>query len=73
MIFDAPPAHLSETLVLSNIVDGIILVVNAGKTDKNLVKKTVQLLGRQKILGVILNHCQVETKQYYKYYKSYYH
>ena len=72
MIFDAPPAHLSEVLVLSNIVDGIILVVKAGKTDKKLVKKTVELLGRKKILGVVLNHCQVETKQYYKYYKNYY-
>ena len=72
MIFDAPPAHLSEALVLSNIVDGIILVVKAGKTDKKLVKKTVDILGREKILGVVLNHCQVETKQYYKYYKNYY-
>jgi len=73
MIFDAPPAQLSEALVLANIVDGIILVVKAGKTDKKLVKKTVELLGRQKILGVILNHCQVKTEQYYKYYKHYYH
>ena len=73
MIFDAPPAHLSEALILANIVDGIILVVKAGKTDKKLVKKTAKLLGRQKILGVVLNHCQVETRQYYKYYKTYYH
>lgn len=72
MIFDAPPVHLSEALVLANIVDGIILVVKAGKTDKKLIKKTVELLGRKKILGVVLNHCQVETKQYYKYYKSYF-
>ena len=73
VIFDAPPAHLSEVLALSNIVDGIVLVVKAGKTDKKIVKQTVKLLGSQKILGVVLNHCQVETKQYYKYYKKYYH
>jgi exopolysaccharide/PEP-CTERM locus tyrosine autokinase len=68
IIFDSPPAQISETLALANIVDGVLLVVKAGDTAKKLVKKTVAVLGRNKILGVVLNQCDVTPKAYYQYY-----
>ena len=68
IIIDSPPAQISETLALANIVDGVLLVVRAGHTAKKLVKKTVAVLGRDKILGVVLNQCDVTPKEYYKYY-----
>jgi exopolysaccharide/PEP-CTERM locus tyrosine autokinase len=68
IIFDSPPAEISETLALANIVDGILLVVKAGGTAKKMVKKTVAVLGREKILGVVLNQCDVTPKSYYRYY-----
>ena len=68
IIFDSPPAQISETLALANIVDGVLLVVKAGDTAKKLVKKTVAVLGRDKILGVVLNQCDVTPKAYYQYY-----
>jgi exopolysaccharide/PEP-CTERM locus tyrosine autokinase len=68
IIFDSPPAQISETLALANFVDGVLLVVKAGDTAKKLVKKTVAVLGRDKILGVVLNQCDVTPKAYYQYY-----
>jgi exopolysaccharide/PEP-CTERM locus tyrosine autokinase len=68
IIFDSPPAQISETLALANFVDGVLLVVKAGETAKKLVKKTVAVLGRDKILGVVLNQCDVTPKAYYQYY-----
>jgi capsular exopolysaccharide synthesis family protein len=68
IIFDSPPAQISETLALANFVDGVLLVVKAADTAKKLVKKTVAVLGRDKILGVVLNQCDVTPKEYYKYY-----
>ena len=68
IIIDSPPAQISETLALANIVDGVLLVVRAGYTAKKLVKKTVQVLGKDKILGVVLNQCNVTPKAYYQYY-----
>jgi exopolysaccharide/PEP-CTERM locus tyrosine autokinase len=70
IIFDSPPAQISETLALANFVDGILLVVKAGDTAKKLVKKTVAVLGRDKILGVVLNQCDATPKAYYQYYVS---
>ena len=68
IIFDSPPAQISETLALANFVDGVLLVVKSGETAKKLVKKTVAVLGRDKILGVVLNQCDVTPKAYYQYY-----
>ena len=68
IIFDSPPAQISETLALANFVDGVLLVVKAGDTAKKMVKKTVAVLGRDKILGVILNQCDETPKAYYQYY-----
>jgi|GEM_PF-1075222 len=72
IIFDSPPAQISETLALANFVDGVLLVVKAGDTAKKLVKKTVAVLGRDKILGVVLNQCDVTPNAYYQYYVNNY-
>jgi Mrp family chromosome partitioning ATPase len=42
VIIDCPPIlHLADMNVLSRIVDGILLVVKAGKTPKDLVLKAI--------------------------------
>jgi protein-tyrosine kinase len=51
----APIAALPDAQVLKDIVDGALLVVSAGKTPFDLVDRSIQALGRDNILGVVLN------------------
>ena len=59
IILDAPPAlHLADTGVLAPYVDGVVLVVQPGRTPKEAVRrvrdKFYDIQGR--ILGVIMNN-----------------
>lgn len=73
IIIDAPPCKLvSDSIVLSTIVDSTVLVVNAEKTkisDLKEVKKSINIVGG-KIIGAILNKIKVSGKTYSK---SYYY
>ena len=72
IIIDTSPAHrVSEVNVLAKYVDGIILVVRAGLAPKEIIKKCIENLGKQKILGVIFNAYDAPQKAYDKYYKNY--
>jgi exopolysaccharide/PEP-CTERM locus tyrosine autokinase len=61
VIFDTTPVMLtSEAEALAKMVDGIILVVRAGKTPREMVQETIKTLGKEKIIGIVLN--QIEFK-----------
>jgi protein-tyrosine kinase len=73
IILDTPPSQvLAEANILSNFVDGIIFVIRADKTPRELIRKAIDGLGRDKILGFVLNGYSRERKTYGKYYKQYY-
>jgi capsular exopolysaccharide synthesis family protein len=74
LILDSPPLiAASEALILSHLVDGVIFVVMAEKTRRDIVKRELTSLNQTKILGVVLNGATFETSHYYhKYYRSYY-
>ncbi len=74
IIIDSPPIiATSEANTLSQMVDGIILVVLADETRRDVAKRELVSIDRDKILGVVLNGAEFETSHYYnKYYKSYY-
>ncbi len=56
IIFDSPPYQVaSESNVLAKEVDGVVLVVGYGKSDKSQVKEMVDLIGVDKIIGVVFN------------------
>jgi protein-tyrosine kinase len=57
VILDAPPVSSVETKVMSTKVDGVILVLESGKTRRPVAIKAKQELedAGAKILGVILN------------------
>ncbi len=68
VIIDAPPPKLTaETGVLARLVDGIVVVVNTGSTKREMVEELVELLGRDKILGVIMNQIVIKASRYYGY------
>jgi exopolysaccharide/PEP-CTERM locus tyrosine autokinase len=69
VIVDSPPPKLtSETGVLARMVDGILLVVRAGITNREIVQELVELLGKEKILGIVLNdYDAMHPSRYYGY------
>lgn len=75
VIFDTPPTvSLSDAAILSANIDGVILVVAAGKADRKMVKYTYDVFRKvnANILGVVLNRVKVERgyEQYYYYYSA---
>lgn len=68
VVFDAPPAlAVTDAQILSNKVDGTILVVYSNVAEKENVVKAKELLVASKanILGVVLNKCEMERDHYY--------
>jgi len=56
VIFDTPPLEVaSESHVLSQAVDGVVLVVREGVSNKALIEKFISDIGKDKIIGVIFN------------------
>lgn len=56
IIFDSPSLlKFSDPLSFSRFVDGVLLVVQADRTNTDDLKKVVNLLGKEKIIGTILN------------------
>jgi len=70
IIIDTPPPKLTaETNVIARQVDGIILVVRYGSTNREVVKDLIKIIGKEKILGVILNRFDTRSSSYYGYKK----
>lgn len=66
VIVDSPPIlHLADMNIISRLVDGLILVVRAGKTPKDLVEKAAKSLHNANILGVVLNGSDISLNRYY--------
>ena len=74
VIIDTPPvAVLTDAKLLSAMVDGALLIVRAGKTKVELVQKAIAAVGRQRILGVVLNRAVTSSDHdsYYAYQGGY--
>ncbi len=74
IIIDSTPIiSTSEASALSQITDGVIVVIMADKTRRDVVKRELKTIKSEKILGVVLNCAEFETSDYYHgYYKGYY-
>jgi protein-tyrosine kinase len=73
VIVDSPPVGLlPDASLLSAIVDGVLLVVRAGKAPFSLVKRTVESISHERILGVVMNAIDIAHDRnaggYYEYY-----
>ncbi|MBF0232667.1 MAG: AAA family ATPase [Desulfamplus sp.] len=56
ILFDAPPVlEHAEALSMAPMMDGIIMVVEAGVTPEKDVKKALSMLPKEKIVGLLLN------------------
>jgi protein-tyrosine kinase len=72
VIVDTPPLGLlTDASLLSTMVDGVLMVVRANHTPHAAVTKTIESIGRDRLLGVVLNAVNVATgpdKGYDRYY-----
>jgi protein-tyrosine kinase len=74
VVIDTPPVGLlPDANLLTGMVDTAILVVRADDTPYDLVRKAIEALGRDKILGIVLNRAEegvvYSYRRYYRYYK----
>jgi len=68
IIIDSPPPQLTaETSAIARQVDGVILVVKSGRTPREMVNELVESIGREKILGVVMNWFDLRSSSYYGY------
>ncbi len=80
IVIDTPPPKLTaETSAISRQVDGILLVVGYGSTPRRMVSDLIEVMGKEKILGVIFNKFDMQFSgsygmgkysKYVKYYAS---
>lgn len=81
LIWDSPPLmSVTDSLILSKILDGTIIVAKAGKTTYEIVDRGLKLMkGRRdndsetRILGIVINELDLKkSDQYYYQYYNYY-
>ena len=74
ILIDSPPVlSASEPLLMSEWVDGIILVIMAGQVPKPTVRRVIDSLGREKVIGIVFNQKNLKpSKHYYDRYYRYY-
>jgi len=74
VVLDSPPiVNVTDPVILSTLVDGTVLVIQAGKSTRELVRRSRQELFsvRAKVFGVVLNnvHLHKDGSEYYYYYR----
>ena len=75
IVIDSPPLlKVTDPVILSTMVDGVILVVHGGKSTREVVKRTRHELSMAgaKIFGVVLNNVNLSDEGYESYsYEAY--
>ncbi len=62
VIFDLPPVlSVADALTFAPLVDYVIMLVQAGKTSLPDIKRAIDMLPKEKILGVVLNRVIAST------------
>jgi capsular exopolysaccharide synthesis family protein len=68
VIVDTPPLLLTaDPLTIAGQMSAAILVVRAGGTPKAALEKAVELLGPEKLLGVVFNQATAQASDFYRY------
>ena len=70
ILVDAPPViPVSDPMLLSQEVDGVLMIVKAGQTQREVVRRATEILRSQsrKLIGVVLNNMDGQLPYYYDY------
>jgi protein-tyrosine kinase len=81
IVIDSPPPKLTaESSALSRQVDGVLLVIEYGRTSREMVSDLVKTIGKDQIIGIVFNKLDMRFANYYglgkyktysKYYQEY--
>jgi len=75
IIFDGPPLlSTPEAPILAGLVGQVVFVIEAGKTPHAIVEDALEMLPREKAIGLILNKSESISNRggyYYNYYAAY--
>jgi capsular exopolysaccharide synthesis family protein len=69
VVIDSPPIlPLADTSIWTNMADGILLVTRQGTTQKRQLKRGLEALANQKVIGAVLNSAKsvAHTDYYYR-------
>jgi Mrp family chromosome partitioning ATPase len=74
VLIDTPPIGLlTDAHLLASMVDGALFVIRANQTPYDMVKRAIDAIGREKILGVVLNGAEAHHHAKYQYYYANYY
>jgi polysaccharide biosynthesis transport protein len=67
VLIDSPPVvPLTDAIAIQQHMDASLLVVRAGRTPQEAIQQTIDLLGKNKIVGIILNGIERRNQPYYQ-------
>jgi polysaccharide biosynthesis transport protein len=74
LLIDSPPMAVSDALVISDLVDGVVLVTTGNRTRSAELTRMVQEFTRTStpLVSVVINRADTKSEGYYSYYRSYY-
>jgi capsular exopolysaccharide synthesis family protein len=67
ILIDSPPLmHVTDPVILSTLVDGVLLVVHGGKSSRDVVRQSRQMLAAvgANVFGVVLNNVAASDNVY---------
>jgi capsular exopolysaccharide synthesis family protein len=66
IIIDTPPVlPLADTPLWMKLADGVLLVAREGVCEKKQLERTVEVIDRSTMLGVVVNSCNSNEQKYY--------
>lgn len=71
IVIDSPSiASCADSIIISSLADGVLLVVHGGKSSREIVRHSQQALQDvgAKVIGVVLNNLDVRPDNYHYYY-----
>jgi capsular exopolysaccharide synthesis family protein len=76
IVIDSPPLiNVTDPVILSTMVDGVVLVVQGGKSTREVVRRARMELAtaNAKVFGVVLNNVNLKREGYNDYYYDRYY
>ncbi len=73
LILDSPPSLVADVQILAAKVDGVVLVIHPGHTQRDSARATMEQLKRAgaRVVGVVLNRIPRHRAEYYGGYRHY--
>jgi capsular exopolysaccharide synthesis family protein len=75
ILLDTPPVlPVADTMSIKDQIDAFLFIFRMGFTPYVMLRQVIEDMGKEKIIGVVLNRVEPQSQKYYKrYYGRYYH